>query len=529
LPFEEVLNWPFYDFIKREACQFSAKEIAYIVDLPPPQGGPRERKDSSMMMKWLASIFALWLVIASACPALADFSMEDEQKLGKEFYDNLKNKGLLLEDPEVTAYITKMGNRLISQGEKTPFSFTFSVVDSPAINAFATPGGYVFLYRGLIELTENESQLAGVLAHEIAHVRARHIADSIDKSKNIGIATLAAIIAGAFLGGDATAAIASFSIATATSLNLKYSRENEEEADRLGMSYLTGAGYDGTGMPQFLGIMKNFEYYSSAVPSYFLTHPGTDDRIRYLDTLLEMDGGSHRATAETGDLGRIQTILVLKDKDSNRSLKYFQRALEKNPASVDALYGLAVVEGRTGKTTESIEGFNEALAKRPDDPRILRDLGITLYTAGRIGESLDPLKKAHALNPADGDTLVYLGRACEYLGNYSYALERYTEYRERFPDREDVFYNLAMIYGKLNDMGNSHFYFGKYFKSQGKRDSALFHFRKALPYFSADPKKTAEIEKEMAPPEKGSPPGPPPGKGKGGSRPQKVEKTMSFL
>ncbi|HQB31295.1 MAG TPA: tetratricopeptide repeat protein, partial [Syntrophales bacterium] len=328
---------------------------------------------------------------------------------------------------------------------------------------------------------------------------------------------------------DATAAIASFSIATATSLNLKYSRENEEEADRLGMAYLTGAGYDAEGMPKFLGIMKNFEYYSSAVPSYFLTHPGTDDRIRYLDTLLEMDGGSHRATAETGDLGRIQTILVLEDRDSNRSLKYFQRALEKSPQSVDALYGLAVVEGKTGKTTESIEGFHKALAKRPDDPRILRDLGITLYTAGRIGESLDPLKKAHALNPADGDTLVYLGRACEYLGDYSYALERYTEYRDRFPDREDVFYNLAMIYGKLNDMGNSHFYFGKHFKSQGKRDSALFHFRKALPYFSADPEKTAEIEKEMAPPEKGSPPGPPPGKGKGGPRPQKVEKTMSFL
>jgi predicted Zn-dependent protease len=484
-----------------------------------------------MMMRWLTPILALLLVFAVACPALAEFSMEDEQKLGKEFYERLKERGLLLEDPEVTAYITKIGNRIISQGERTPFTFTFSVVDSPGINAFATPGGYVYLYRGLIELTENESQLAGVMAHEIAHVRARHIADSIGKSKNIGIATLAAIIAGAFLGGggDATAAIASFSIATATSLNLKYSRENEEEADRLGMSYLTGAGYDGRGMPQFLSIMKNFEYYSSAVPSYFLTHPGTDDRIRYLDALLEMDGARHRAIQEKGDLERVQTILVLKDKDPNRSLKYFQKALEKHPDSVDALYGLAVVEGRTGRTTESIEGFRNALAKRPDDPRILRDLGITLFTSGRIGEALDPLKKAHALKPADGDTLVYLGRTSEYLGDYPYALEMYTEYRDRFPDREDVFYNLAMIYGKLNDMGNSHFYFGKYFKSQGKTDSALFHFRKALPYFSADPEKTAEIEKEMAPPEKGSRPGPPPGKGKGGPRSQKVEKTMSFL
>jgi len=493
--------------------------------------GSEGGKGFQMMMRWLAPILALWLVFAAACPALAEFTMEDEQKLGKEFYDRLKEKGLLMDDPEVTDYITKIGNKIISQGEKTPFTFTFSVIDSPGINAFATPGGYVYLFRGLIELTENESQLAGVMAHEIAHVRARHVADAIGKSTKIGIATLAAIIAGAFLGGggDATAAIAGFSMATATSLNLKYSRENEEEADRLGMAYLTGAGYDGKGMPQFLGIMKNFEYYSSAVPSYFLTHPGTEDRIRYLDTLVAMDGGKHRATSSTGNLERIQTILVLKDKDANKSLKYFQKALGKNPENVDALYGLAVVEGRTGKTTESIEGFKRALAKRPDDPSILRDLGITLYTAGRIEEALKPLKKAHTLKPADGNTLVYLGRTSEYLGDYPYALETYMEYRDRFPEREDVFYNLAMIYGKLNDLGDSHFYFGKYFKSQGKMESALFHFRKALPYFSADPEKTSEIEKEMAPPEKGSPPGSPPGKGKGGPRTQKVEKTTSLL
>ena len=96
-------------------------------------------------------------------------TIEDEKKLGKEFYEKLEGKGVFLQDRKISDYFNTIGNRILSQGHKSPFSFTFTVIKNPGINAFATPGGYVYVYSGLIRISENESQLASVLAHEIAH------------------------------------------------------------------------------------------------------------------------------------------------------------------------------------------------------------------------------------------------------------------------------------------------------------------------------------------------------------------------
>ena len=176
---------------------------------------------------------------------------------------------------------------VLKQTQKAPFNFRFLIINSSAINAFATPGGYIYINKGLISVAENEGELAGVIAHEIGHANARHIASIIEKSQKLNIATLAAIIAGAFLGGggEATAAIAAFSLAGNSSLTLKYMREHEEEADRLGIVYLVDAGYYPAAMVDFLKIMKQHEFLSKTMPSYLLTHPGTDDRIFYLDSL----------------------------------------------------------------------------------------------------------------------------------------------------------------------------------------------------------------------------------------------------
>ena len=146
------------------------------------------------------------------------FTIDDEKKLGKEIYDKLEKNNFLLQDKKLNAYITNIGNRILAQSNKAPFDFTFSIFNSSAINAFATPGGYIYINKGLISAVENEAQLAGVIAHEIAHANARHVASIIEKSQKLNIAMLAAVIAGAFLGGggEATAAIAAFSMAGAS-------------------------------------------------------------------------------------------------------------------------------------------------------------------------------------------------------------------------------------------------------------------------------------------------------------------------
>ncbi len=441
----------------------------------------------------------LFLIFQTAGLAHASFTIEDEKKLGKEFYERLDKSDVLIHDRRIDAYINRLGNELVAQSEKAPFDFRFSVIKSSAINAFATPGGYVYVNRGLITLVETESELASVLAHEIGHINKRHVASIIDKSQKIGMATLAAVLAGAFLGGggDLSAAVAGFSLATATTMNLKYSREHEEEADRMGMSYLVSAGYDGKAMLDFMKLMRRYEFYSSNIPSYFLTHPGTDERISYIDALLQTTYTQKGRDTIIGNLKRIQTILMFGEKNLDSSLHYFQNDLQKNPDNVDSLYGMAVILEELGRTDESLGNFRKALSLSQDDQDITRDLGILYFKLGRSADAIVFLNKALSLKEDDLDTLLYLGRSYELQGDYTAALNLYKRIGKKDINDADIYYSIAMAYGKTNNPGDSHYYFGIYFKKKKNVDSALFHFKEALKYLPAQDERSREIEKEI--------------------------------
>lgn len=445
-------------------------------------------------------IFFFSLVKLLAGTAWASFSLDDERKLGKEFYEKLEKANALSQNERANTFLTLIGERILAHSEKAPFDFKFSVVRSSAINAFATPGGYIYVNQGLITLVEDEGELAGVLAHEIAHVNGRHIAEIVDKSQKIGISSLAAILAGAFLGGggDFSAAVTGFTMATATTLSLKYSREQEEAADRMGISYLVKAGYSGSAMLDFLKIMRRYEYYSNAIPSYFLTHPGTDERTRYIDALIQTTYTRKGADSIVGHLKRIQTILLLDGKGSETAnLQHFQKILADNPRDVDALYGLAITQEKLGIVQESLDTFRKALSLAPDDADILRDLGISFFKLGQITNASLYLDRALRFNENDPDTILYLGRTFEAKDDMPNALRLYKKLAEKKPDDQEVFYNLAMAYGKANQPGDSHYYFGLYFKKKGKPDSALFHFKAALKSFPPEAIRSQEIAKEI--------------------------------
>lgn len=454
--------------------------------------------------KFFLLLISAFVLFAHGGYANASFTIEDEKKLGKEFYEKLEKSGALSDNVRVNAYISRLGNHLVSVMPKSPFEYRFFVINSSAINAFATPGGYVYVNRGLVNLIENESELAGVLSHEIAHVHARHIADIVEKSKKVNIATLAAILAGAFLGGggEATAAITGFSVAAATTMELKYSREHEEEADRLGISCLVKAGYDGKAMLDFLKIMRQYEYYSSNVPSYFLTHPGTDERIRYLDALLQTRYRSGGSQSLFGQLKRVQTLLAIEGKSPDANLKYFQTALLKNPQDVDYLYGMAATQQKLGLISQALDNFHGALKLAPDDDDILRDMGIAYFKNGQPAEAATYLRKAVENEENNLDALSYLGKSYEAAGNYTSAIEMYKRVENKKPGEAEVYYNLAVACGRTNNLGESHYYFGIYFKKKNKLESALFHFREALKYFPPDGPRAQEINNEMKPPKK---------------------------
>ena len=444
-------------------------------------------------------LVVILLIMLASVPAYAAFTLEDEQKLGREFYEKLEKHQAILHDERTTSYVMAIGNRILSNSEKLPYDYRFSVIKSSAVNAFATPGGYVYVNYGLLTLVESESELASVLAHEIAHINARHIADSIEKARKLSIGTLAAILAGAFLGvgGDLGAAAIAFPVAAMQSLSLKYSREHEEEADRLGLGYLVASGYDGKSALDFLKILRRYEYYSNSIPSYFLTHPGTDERIRYLDAMLHTTYTWQGKESIFGNLKRIQTLLILQDKNYHANLKHFQDNLKKNPRDVDDLFGLAVTQERLGLSTEALQTFRQALTLAPHDTDILKEMGIACYKAGKAAEAAPYLQEARKRDPDNVLTMVYLARVFETLGKNDEAIALFKEVESKTVDDEEVYYTMAMIYGQHKYSYESHYYFGMYFKKKNRRDSALFHFQAALKNVPPDSPQAAEIQKEI--------------------------------
>ncbi|MBM4232400.1 MAG: M48 family peptidase, partial [Gammaproteobacteria bacterium] len=188
--------------------------------------------------------------------ANSTMTLNDEYQLGLMVVRNLRDQGLILEDPEVTDYIQTLGSRIVAHIPESEQRYTFFVVREGGINAFALPGGFIGVNYGLITATANESQLASVLAHEIAHVKQRHIARAIQAQGRSTMASAAAMLAAIVIGmatGTPDAMQAGMAIAQGTAMQqqINFTRANEYEADRIGISFLASAGFDPNAMPDF--------------------------------------------------------------------------------------------------------------------------------------------------------------------------------------------------------------------------------------------------------------------------------------
>ncbi|MEX1666727.1 M48 family metalloprotease [Zhongshania arctica] len=212
------------------------------------------------------------------------YSAQQEHDLGRMWLKMFRNSVKTINDPLMQDYIESLLYQLVSNSELKDRRLETVVVDNPTINAFAVPGGVIGVHSGLFLNTDNEAQLAGVLAHEIAHISQRHFTRSLDKSAQSTIPTLAGLLAGIILaataGADAGIAAITATQAAALDSQLRFSRQNEQEADRLGMETLAKSGMDPSAVPaMFENMSKNLRYARSKPPEFLLTHPLTESRV----------------------------------------------------------------------------------------------------------------------------------------------------------------------------------------------------------------------------------------------------------
>jgi len=223
-------------------------------------------------------------------------SESQEVELGKNAAPEVEQELGRYEDPDLEAYINEVGQRLLASGDPRGYRYSFKIIDRPEVNAFALPGGHIYVFRGLLAMANNEAELASVLGHEIAHVMQRHIAKEL--TREVGYSVLSLGIIGLAAANKGTRSQVGAAAATMqgimTNVMLGFSRDLEAEADEVGMRIAARAGYDPQAMVTFMRAMRANERLTGQGFHAFSDHPGTSERIVKADTqaaLLRTEGG----------------------------------------------------------------------------------------------------------------------------------------------------------------------------------------------------------------------------------------------
>jgi len=410
-------------------------------------------------------------------------SIEEERIAGESFRDAVRKQLDMFDDDFCDAYINDLGQYLTTFLETKPFPFHFYVVHRNELNAFAGPGGHVFFFTGLIRVMDSADELAAVMAHEIAHVSARHISERVEQNKMITLATLAGVIAGMLIGGKAAGALVTGSMAAGVQKQLSYSRDDERQADQLGFKYMDRAGFDPGGM---VAVLKKLEQATwidaNAIPPYLLTHPGGPERVATMEIRL----GDYAGQPENKESARfrklfpyVKAVVIAKSGDARNGERIFSAELEKNPASAPAHFGLGIVRKEQLEYAGAVEHLEKALSLEPRILPILTALAEAYQMQGRNQRAVQVLERALAVDDQDKTALFLLALSYRDLEDYRKSVVFLERLASMKPVKDEVYYHLGMSYGREGKLAQAHYNFGVYFKKSGVVDKARFHFQKA--------------------------------------------------
>jgi len=310
----------------------------------------------------LIPLLSLPAVLADGLPDLGEasqsgFSPQTERRIGEAIMVDVHHDRSLVDDTELTDYLNNLGYRLVASSEGNRQDFEFFVLRDSTLNAFALPGGYIGVHTGLILAAQSESELAAVLAHEIAHVTQHHLARIIAKQEQSMVTTLAAL-AVAILAARSSPQMANAAMATAQATSIQtqldFTREHEREADRIGIQTLAQAGFDPRGAVSFFErLQKSSRLYENNAPEYLRTHPITSERIADLQNRLE--NKPYRQVPDSLEFQLVRAKLRADEGTPQQAIAHFEEALLEKKYSSEAAsrYGLAVALLRAKETARA--------------------------------------------------------------------------------------------------------------------------------------------------------------------------------
>jgi len=382
--------------------------------------------------------------------------IKDEVEMGRKFDMLVRSQMPMIDDPEVTMYVRSIVDRLLATLPPQPFKYTTGVIRHNALNAFAVPGGYIYVFSGLIMNFDTESELAGVLAHELAHVTQRHVASRIERGQMLTLGALLVAVAGVALGGSAGGAAVMGAMTASQSAMLNYSRIDENEADHQGFQYLTKAGYAPQGMVDAFQKLRRKSRMSGGgnIPTYLSTHPDIGDRITNIAARIDSSPQSIRNRKEDNTrFQRVKTLLLARYGDVDAARQIFA----KGPAQ-DCLarMGEGILLARRNNIPNAAKAFEKALQCGPDDALVLREAGVFHYNRGDQSRAGPLLLRAMTKDPGDYVARFYYARLMDDTGKPQTAHAYYQEVLRHLPDDADV----HEFYGR--SLGKAHMLFPAY-------------------------------------------------------------------
>ena len=428
----------------------------------------------------------------------------EEYQVGQSFYWSLQQSVTLVDDPEVNSYINSLGHRLVTNSDDPGRSFTFFVVPDNSVNAFAAPGGFIGIHTGLMLTSEAESELASVMAHEIAHVTQRHILRNFERSKRMSIPMTAAMIAAALLGvADPSAGSAAIMAVQAgnVQMHLDYSRAHEAEADNLGMQTLVNAGFDPNAMPRFferLQIAGRF-YGGDQIPEFLRTHPITVSRIA--------DARGRAANLEPRPQIRDtkkfylmrEKVRVMTSANLRELIKTYEDKLKENTTEDQSVtrYGYALALLKNSNYTQARDEINDLIDL--DDNQlsyhlVLADIEIAL---GRMDAALAIYNDFQRVYPDDWALSIKQVQALLRANEPRKAITILQRQLDVGESSADLYRLLAKAYGDMGQKSKSHVWLAEHYHSSGQLMQAADQLRIAADYARGDEFELAKISSRL--------------------------------
>jgi beta-barrel assembly-enhancing protease len=410
---------------------------------------------------------------------LMALTLTEEKKYGREIFVEISKSAGLATDPYVSIYLDVIKSRLEAVAN-LPLPIKLSLISSDTLDAFATVGGYVFITTGALEQCDKEEEIAGVLAHEFGHVGRRHVAQNVEKQKFVNWGMLAAMLLAMLAPtSQGKAAVMATSMGAGQAVALKYTREAEEDADRVGLVTAEKAGYSGLGTVSFLKKLRA-SGLEKTVPQYLLTHPYSDDRI----TKIEQSATMTKTRVDDSLFPFVVARVKILGSPLNVQIEdVWMKRYQKEPENPVNAYGAALIYSIKGKTDQA-----EGILRKVNSPHRPLFLGEFFVGNNRPREAVELLKDD--TNPI---SRFYLARAYEMQGDLKMAGSIYMEllgYAGTFPD---LYQRAGMVLGRMQEEGRGYENLGRYYFVTGKDKQAKMNLEKAVSKYGINSGEAKEV------------------------------------